>query len=29
MPQPAGKKDEKKEGMMKQELNKLLILFFI
>jgi hypothetical protein len=26
MPQPAGKRDEKKEGMMKEELNMVLIL---
>jgi hypothetical protein len=29
MPQPAGKTDEKKEGMMKEELNRVLILLFI
>ena len=26
MPQPAGKTDEKKEGMMEEELNMVLIL---
>jgi hypothetical protein len=29
MPQPAGKKDEKKEGMMKEEMDERLNLLLI